>query len=71
MITQNHGFSVSETPNSTPSDQPEATGKERSLQLAVAAARVAIENRGSDVMIIDVSEQTVLFDYFVIALLVF
>ena len=47
--------------------QPEATGKERSLQLAVAAARVAIENRGSDVMIIDVSGQTVLFDYFVIA----
>ena len=42
-------------------------GKQRSLQLAVAAARVAIENRGSDVMIIDVSEQTVLFDYFVLA----
>ena len=49
-----------------PSEE-QLTGKERSLQLATAAARVALDNRGSDVMIIDVSEQTVLFDYFVLA----
>ncbi|QDS91047.1 Ribosomal silencing factor RsfS [Rosistilla oblonga] len=46
---------------------PPVSGKQRSLELATAAARVAIENRGSDVMVIDVSDQTVLFDYFVLA----
>lgn len=53
--------------NENPQDNPPAQGKERSLQLATAAARVAIENRGTDVMILDVSSQTVLFDYFVLA----
>jgi ribosome-associated protein len=33
----------------------------------LAAARVAIDNRGQDVMVLDVSGQTALFDYFVIA----
>jgi ribosome-associated protein len=39
----------------------------RSLELARAAARVAIENRATDVIILDVSRQTDIFDYFVIA----
>jgi ribosome-associated protein len=54
--------------NSTP--QPVGSGRsasDRSLTLALAAARVAIENRGENVMVLDVSEQTALFDYFVIA----
>ncbi|MFT5522659.1 MAG: ribosome-associated protein [Pirellulaceae bacterium] len=40
---------------------------ERSLQLALAAARTAIENRGQNVSVLDVRDQTSLFDYFVIA----
>jgi ribosome-associated protein len=39
----------------------------RSLELAVAAARTAIDNRGQDVQILDTRGQTALFDYFVIA----
>jgi ribosome-associated protein len=40
---------------------------ERSLQLARAAAQSAIDNRGQEVVILDMHEQTSLFDYFVIA----
>ena len=40
---------------------------ERSLQLAVAAARTAADNRGQDVVLLDVRERTPLFDFFVIA----
>ncbi len=39
----------------------------RSLELVKAAARVAIDNRATDVVILDVSRQTALFDYFMIA----
>ena len=39
----------------------------RSLQLALAAARTAAENRGQDVTVLDMRELTQLFDYFVIA----
>jgi ribosome-associated protein len=41
--------------------------KDYSLQLATAAARVAIDNNGTDVMVLDVCDQTALFDYFVLA----
>ncbi len=55
--------------------QPDATVKsprspavtDRSRQLAAAAARTAIANNGSDVLVLDVCDQTALFDYFVIA----
>lgn len=40
---------------------------DRSRELAAAAARTAIANNGSDVLVLDVCEQTALFDYFVIA----
>ncbi len=40
---------------------------ERSLQLALAAARTAAENRGTDVVVLDMREMTCMFDYFVIA----
>jgi ribosome-associated protein len=39
----------------------------RSLDLALAAARTATDNRGQDVQILDTRAQTPLFDYFVIA----
>ena len=55
---------------SKPSDTPRferPNGTERSLQLAIAAAQVALDNRGQNVMVLDVSKQTAIFDYFVIA----
>lgn len=39
----------------------------QSLQLALAAARTADENRGQNIVVLDVREQTSIFDYFVIA----
>lgn len=41
--------------------------KAYSLKLATAAAQVACDNKGSDVMVLDVCDQTALFDYFVLA----
>jgi ribosome-associated protein len=40
---------------------------ERSLQLALAAARTARENNGQDVVVLDMRKITPVFDYFVIA----
>jgi ribosome-associated protein len=41
--------------------------KNYSLMLAKAAAQVAIDNNGTEVLILDVCDQTALFDYFVLA----
>lgn len=49
---------------SQPSVRP---GAQRSLELALAAAREAEENRGQDVIVLDMRDQTSAFDYFVIA----
>lgn len=38
-----------------------------SLDLALAAARIADDNRGRDILVLDVRELTSIFDYFVIA----
>ena len=43
------------------------SGAARSLQLALAAARTAEENRGRDIVVLDMRESTPLFDYFVLA----
>jgi ribosome-associated protein len=40
---------------------------ERSLQLAVAAARTAADNQGRDIALLDLRDQTAIFDYFVLA----
>lgn len=48
---------VTQTPTSTP----------RGLQSALTAARVAQENRGRDVVVLDLRELTPVFDYFVLA----
>ena len=40
---------------------------QRSLQLALAAARTAAENRGQNIVVLDMRKNTSLFDYFVIA----
>ena len=43
------------------------TRRERSLQLALAAARTAADNRGQEVVVLDMRPLTSEFDYFVIA----
>jgi len=40
---------------------------ERALQLALASAKVAADNRGQDILVLDMRKQTALFDYFIIA----
>jgi ribosome-associated protein len=40
---------------------------QRSLQLAMAAARTAEDNRGRDMVVLDMRELTPIFDYFIIA----
>ena len=40
---------------------------QRSLQLALAAVRTASENGGRDITLLDMRQQSTLFDYFVIA----
>lgn len=42
-------------------------GIEHGLKLAAEAARVAIENNGQDVLVLDVCEQSAEFDFFVLA----
>ncbi len=49
------------------SRRPTADKDARSLQLAIAAARTAEENRGRDITVLDVRKLTSIFDYFVIA----
>lgn len=42
------------------------SGAERSLQLAMGAARTAYDNRGEDIVMLDMREITPVFDYFVL-----
>ena len=46
---------------------PTRENPELSLKLALAAARTADENGGSDILVLDMSGHTAIFDYFVIA----
>ena len=47
--------------------QSSSSRSQRSLQLATAAAQVAADNRGQDVVILDVRQATPICDYFVLA----
>jgi ribosome-associated protein len=49
--------------------QPTRASKvsERSLELALAAARTAEDNRGRDIVVLDMRPLTPIFDYFVVA----
>ena len=40
---------------------------EQSRRMALAAVKAAAENRGQDIILLDLTEQTALFDFFVIA----
>jgi ribosome-associated protein len=59
------GASVSDSKSS----QAAVTRKnpERSLQLALAAAEVALENGATNIVVMDMAAQTANFDYFVLA----
>jgi ribosome-associated protein len=46
---------------------PYRANPDRSLTLALAAARTAAENGGTDIVVMDMSKHTAIFDYFVIA----
>lgn len=46
---------------------PFRAAPEKSLQLAQVAARVAAENGGTEIVVLDLTGLTALFDYFVIA----
>lgn len=50
------------SPSITPRANPE-----RSLELALAAARTAADNRATDLVVLDLRELTSEFDYFVLA----
>jgi len=53
--------------NSHPAPQEvAAAGSERGLRRAMLAARTAAENRGRDIVILDVRRLTAMFDYFVV-----
>lgn len=53
--------------STTGSSKVSPEDSQRSLQLALAAARTAAENRGQNVVVLDMRELTQIFDYFVIA----
>jgi ribosome-associated protein len=44
-----------------------ARGARQSLQRALVAAQVAADNRGRDIVVLDMRELTAIFDYFVLA----
>ena len=46
---------------------PTRENPELSLKLALAAARTAAENGGTDILVLDMSQHTAIFDYFVMA----
>jgi ribosome-associated protein len=62
--SQPKGACVSATTTLQPTKR---TSPDRSLQLAKAAAQEAEDNRGQNVVVLDMRDQTSIFDYFVIA----
>ena len=68
QLTEPH---ASESPDDNPMVAPSRAirprGTDEGRKLAAAAARVALDNNGSDVMIIDVCAQSAEFDFFVLA----
>ena len=56
-----------EAESSPTSGAVDRVNPERSLELALAAAKTAAENGGTDIKVLDMSSHTAIFDYFVIA----
>jgi len=59
--------SGSETESAPSVGAVDRVNPERSLELALAAAKTAAENGGTEVTVLDMSGHTAIFDYFVIA----
>ena len=57
--------SIAELVSSTHSPVP-AEQRDYSLRMALAAVKAAAENRGQDIMLIDLTQQTSMFDFFVL-----
>jgi ribosome-associated protein len=55
---------LEDTPNSVVPISPEQ--RESSLRAAIEAAKCAAENKGQDIVVLDLSSQTSIFDFFVI-----
>lgn len=65
---QKNAASDSESgPMAAPSRAIRPRGLDDARRIATVAARVALENKGQDVVVLDVSGQSAEFDYFVIA----
>lgn len=58
-------ISILPSPSSDATETAELR-RQRSLQLALAAARTAEENRGQDIVVLDMRPLTPIFDYFVL-----
>ena len=56
-----------EPSTTTPSSAGDDARARRSLELAMAAARTAADNRGNNIVVLDMRRTTPIFDYFVIA----
>lgn len=57
---------IAEQESTTDRNPRSERNSERSLQLALAAARTAEDNRGQDIVVLDMREVTPVFDYFVL-----
>jgi ribosome-associated protein len=66
IVTRTSAESSSTSQDSPVVVNPDAKAR-RSLQLALAAAQVAEEDQGQDIMVLDLRDLTCIFDYFVIA----
>ena len=65
-MTKNHADTTPASQTASVHISEDAKAK-RSLQLALAAAQVAEEDKGQDVLVLDLRDLTCIFDYFVIA----
>lgn len=54
------------TPSQPTTASPATASSDYSLRLALTAVRVAAENRGQEIVLLDLRELTSVFDYFVI-----
>lgn len=65
--TQNRAFSVQKDSVNNSSERSFERNTAHSLELALAAARTAAENGGTDIQVLDMTPHSAIFDYFVIA----
>ena len=66
MLTKDHAQTTHASTSASVHISEEAKA-ERSLKLALAAAQTAEDDKGKDIIVLDLRELTCIFDYFVIA----